>query len=161
MKKLNILVLVFLAIISCKEDDNIVEDDSTVIDTTPKFGAVTMDFSNTIGTDAIVLNTGTYTNQSNEEYSISELKYIISNIVLVKANGEEFTYPVADSYFVVNEEIQESKKIILNDIDAADYKCFGVGLLDISFLNLKVLIRHKAAAIQQIIYYISVVMEWH
>jgi len=164
MKKLNILVLAFLAIISCKDDDN------TVIDTSPKVGSVTMDFSNKIGTDAIVLNTGTYTNQSNEEYTIAELKYIVSNIVLVKANGEEFTYPVADSYFVVNEEVAESKKITLNDIDAAGYtkikigfgvdQCFGVGLLDISFLNLKVPILRKEVK-PLITYCISVVMEQH
>lgn len=108
-------MLVFLAIISCKDDD-----------TTPT-GTVTMDFSNKIGTDAIILNTGTYTNHSNEVYTISELKYIISNIVLVKANGEEFTYPVADSYFLVNEEVEGSKKITLNDIDAGDYTKIKIG----------------------------------
>jgi len=125
MKKLNLLVLIFLTIISCKDDDT-----NTVIDTTPKFGTLNLDFSNKIGANDIALNTTTYTNQSNEAYTISQLRYIISNIVLIKENGDEFVYPVADSYFLINEEVTGSKSITLSDINVEEYTKikFGFGV---------------------------------
>ena len=121
MKKLNILVLVFLAIISCKEDDT---------NTDPQFGTLDLQFVNTINSNPIVLNTESYTNLNNETYSISELKYIISNIVLIKENGEEFAYPIENSYFLINEEITSSKNISLNNININEYAKirFGFGI---------------------------------
>ena len=121
MKKINILVLVFLAIISCKEDDT---------NTDTQLGTLDLQFVNTINSNPIILNTESYTNLSNETYTISELKYIISNIVLIKENGEEFTYPVEDSYFLINEEIPSSKNISLSNINSNEYTKirFGFGI---------------------------------
>ncbi|MHA7056856.1 MbnP family protein [Aquimarina sp. M1] len=119
MKKLTLILFVSIAILSCKDDDP-----------TPQFGTLNIDFTNKVGTELISLNTESYTNLSNENYIISELKYIISNIVLVKENGEEFKYPVEDSYFLINEEVSSSKLIILNDIEAGVYTKikFGFGV---------------------------------
>ncbi len=111
-------MIAVLAIISCKEDDN------TIV------GAVNLNFSNTINDEPIVLNTGSYTNQSNETYTISELKYIVSNIVLIKENGDEFKYPVSESFFVINEEVSESKGLNLTNISSGEYTKikFGIGV---------------------------------
>ncbi|KAA1247283.1 MbnP family protein [Aquimarina sp. RZ0] len=124
MKKLSTLILIFLTIISCKDDDNTVGTDTDTI------GTVNFEFKNNVGNDLIDLNTGSYTNQSNETYTISELKYIVSNIVLIKDNGDEFTYPVADSYFLINEEVAESKKVNLVDIPSGTFTKikFGIGV---------------------------------
>ncbi|WP_299435769.1 MbnP family protein [uncultured Aquimarina sp.] len=118
MKKFLILLITLIVITSCKDDDD------------AKFGALNVDFINKAGSDLITLNAGFYTNMSNETYTVSELKYIISNIVLIKENGEEFIYPVADSYFLINEEVSSSKQITLDDIDAGVYTKirFGVGV---------------------------------
>ncbi len=121
MKKFIIIILAILTITSCKSDDEGSE---------PTFGNITLDFKNTIENNNIEFETNTYTNGSGETYKISELKYIISNVVLIKANGEEFKYPVDEGYFLINEEGIESKKISLLDIPVGDYTKirFGVGV---------------------------------
>ncbi|MDH7446273.1 MbnP family protein [Aquimarina sp. 2201CG14-23] len=125
MKKIALVLSILIAITSCKDDDPNVNTDNA-----PKFGKLNITFSNKVGTDVITLNTESYTNLSDETYSISELKYIISNIVLIKENGDEFVYPVADSYFLINEEVSSSKQITLSDIDADTYTKirFGFGV---------------------------------
>ncbi|WP_027394546.1 MbnP family protein [Aquimarina latercula] len=126
MKKLTLIILALITILSCKDDDPNVVD----VDNTPKFGALDIDFINKVGTELLILNTESYNNQSNENYTVSELKYIISNIVLIKENGDEFIYPVADSYFLINEEVSSSKQISLSNIDVGEYTKikFGVGV---------------------------------
>ncbi len=122
MKKLAIIALAFLTIWSCKNDDETPAE--------PTFGSVVLDFKNTIDNNGVELITDTYTNGSNEVYNISELKYIISNIVLINSNNEEFVYPVDRSYFLINEEVLGSKKISLADIPAGEYTKvrFGFGV---------------------------------
>ncbi|PKV48675.1 hypothetical protein ATE84_0680 [Aquimarina sp. MAR_2010_214] len=116
-----ILIATLVIVSSCKNDDE---------GTIKTFGNVALDFKNTINNNGIELTTDSYTNASNEVYTISELKYIISNVVLIKANGEEFTYPADRSYFVINEAAIESKKVSLADIDAGEYTKirFGFGV---------------------------------
>ncbi|WP_106791797.1 MbnP family protein [Aquimarina sp. Aq78] len=116
-----ILIATLVIVSSCKNDDE---------GTIKTFGNVVLDFKNTINSNGIELTTDSYTNGSNEAYIISELKYIISNVVLIKANGEEFTYPVDRSYFLINEEVLESKKVNLSDISAGQYTKirFGFGV---------------------------------
>ncbi|OED35790.1 hypothetical protein AB832_06075 [Flavobacteriaceae bacterium (ex Bugula neritina AB1)] len=118
MKNITFFMIALLAILSCKEDDN------TIV------GNVNLEFVNTISNIPIVLNTESYTNQSNETYTISELKYIISNITLIKANGDEFKYPVSESFFLVNEEVSGSKSISLTNIPSGEYTKikFGIGV---------------------------------
>jgi hypothetical protein len=116
-----ILIAALVMVSSCKNDDE---------GATKTFGNVVLDFKNTINSNGIELITDSYTNGSNEVYNISELKYIISNIVLINANGDEFTYPADRSYFVINEAAVESKKVNLADISAGEYTKirFGVGV---------------------------------
>ncbi len=116
-----ILIATLVMVSSCKNDDE---------GATKTFGNVVLDFKNTINSNGIELITDSYTNGSNEVYNISELKYIISNIVLINANGDEFTYPVDRSYFLINEGVLESKKVNLADINAGQYTKirFGFGV---------------------------------
>lgn len=125
MKNIIIIVFSLFAIVSCKDED----DDN--MQTQQKTGVLNIEFNNTINDTPIVLSTETsYTNKSNETYTISELKYIISNIVLIKSNGEEIKYPVAKSYFLVNEDVKNSKKIVLDSINVNEYTKirFGIGV---------------------------------
>jgi len=121
MKKIALLVFALSVIISCKQDDS---------NTNSEFGTLDLQFVNTINSNPIALNTASYTNLNNETYTISELKYIVSNIVLIKENGEEFVYPTEDSYFLINEEIPSSKNISLNGINISEYSKirFGFGI---------------------------------
>ncbi|MBQ4819821.1 MbnP family protein [Aquimarina sp. MMG016] len=126
MKKIILIIAAFLIVLSCKNDDN----NNGGSDNIEKFGTLTLDFSNTIEDKTIDLERGSYTNGSNETYAIAELKYIISNIVLITSTGEEFKYPVADSYFLINEAEESSKEISLTDIPEEEYTKirFGFGV---------------------------------
>ncbi|MBW1297996.1 MbnP family protein [Aquimarina litoralis] len=121
MKKIVFAILALTIVFACKDDN---END------TVEAGTINLEFTNSIDNTPITLNSTSYTNASNESYTIAELKYIISNIVFIKENGDEFTYPVEDSYFLINEEISSSKQISLNDIEAGVYTKirFGFGV---------------------------------
>lgn len=121
MKKIAIILLISVGMLSCKSDDSQPQDNP---------GDVTINFTNKVGTDNLTLDTVTYTNSSAETYEVSELKYIISNIVFIDASGNEFAYPQADSYFVINEADALSKSLSLTDVDGGTYTRvrFGLGV---------------------------------
>lgn len=121
MKKIVFVLLALTIVFACKDDN---ETD------TVEAGTINLEFSNTIDNNPITLNSTSYTNQSNESYTIAELKYIVSNIVLIKENGDEFTYPVEDSYFLINEEVPSTKQFELSSIEAGVYTKirFGFGV---------------------------------
>lgn len=118
MKKIFILLLSTFALLSCDNDDENKEP-----------GALEFRFENKIVSENLSLGTA-YTNSSNENYIVNELKYIISNITLTRKDGSQFIYPVADSYSVINEEIPSSKMVSLTNIDAGTYEkiTFGFGV---------------------------------
>ncbi len=95
---------------------------------TPEVGNLTLDFNNLIGDNNLTLNSRVYTNNSDETYEVSELKYIISNIVLTSATGASHTIPVEDSYFVINQD--GATTATLSDIPVGNYTGirFGVGV---------------------------------
>ncbi len=123
MKKIALILILVVAITACKNDDS---DDQQQ----PEPGAVALNFINKVGNDILNLNTATYTNSSGEAYEVSELKYIISNMVLIDSEGNEFVYPQEDSYFVVNEANPASKGFSMNDIPPGTYTKirFGIGV---------------------------------
>ena len=121
MKKIVALLLITTSLFGCGNDD---QDDATKTS-----GSLELNFIHTVGSEGLELG-NTYQNTSSESYTINELKYIISNITLTRKNGTEFIYPVAESYFLINEAQIDSKKIILNDIDPDEYTkiTFGFGI---------------------------------
>lgn len=111
-----ILVIVALVIsISCSSDD--------------EMGSLNINFTNSVGDESLVL-LNAYDKNGNENFSVNELKYIISNIVLIDNRGNEFVYPQKDSYFLINEEAAQSQNIILQNVNANNYTSirFGVGV---------------------------------
>lgn len=72
---------------------------------------VKITFINTINKQPVVLDSGNYTNCWNENFTLSKLKYYISNIRLQttgkKINREE------NSYHLINEEDTSSKSLLL------------------------------------------------
>ncbi|MGZ4061011.1 MAG: MbnP family protein, partial [Bacteroidia bacterium] len=80
-------------------------------------GKLIIDLTNYVGNDLLQLDTVNYKNDLGQLFTISKFKYYISNIHLIKSDGKEFISP---DYFLVNEEEEQSKKIILN-LSAAEY----------------------------------------
>ena len=120
MRNLNVLLIVLvLGFSSCSDDDaKKVQAD------------LQLKFDNQVGDEELVLSTGTYSKNGDETIKVDELKYVISNIQLTQENGNVFTYPVEDSYFVINEEDEQSLIVDLSEIPAGDYNkiSFGFGI---------------------------------
>lgn len=116
MKKIILLLVAASFMTGCFKD----EDDNNK--------NLTLQFDNEFSSETIVLENGTYINSSDESLSISTLNYIISNIVLIDGDGEEYTYPVEESYFLVRENDEASQTINLENVPFNNIKTIRFGL---------------------------------
>ncbi len=93
-------------------------------------GKLTLEFDNAFGNNDLILDTQPNTTSGNEVLKISLVKYIVSNIVLTKADGTTFTYPKSQSYFIVDEATNSSRFISLENIPSGNYTkvSFGIGV---------------------------------
>jgi hypothetical protein len=118
MQRINkfLLVIIICLSLACSSDD--------------EAGNISINFNTKVGEANLELNSNTYTKNGGESFSVDELKYIISNIVLIDANGNEFVYPQQDSYFLINEAVIQSQSFTLQNINANNYTSirFGVGV---------------------------------
>lgn len=90
-------IIIIMSLQSCKKDGN---------DTTANINSkatLSIEFDNIVGGQNLQLNTGSYTNASGENYSISLLQYFISNISVKKTDGTIYTVPQDSSYFLIKE----------------------------------------------------------
>lgn len=115
-----------ITFVSCSSDDN---------EEVTGNGNLVLKFDNAYGTtnginDNLILGASTKANSNGEALTISQLKYIVSNVVLTKADGTTFTYPKEKSYFIADESTVEGQKFELKDVPAGDYTkvTFGIGV---------------------------------
>ena len=119
----NILAITAFAFImfSCSSDndDNIANGE----------GNLKLEFDNVYGDANFAFDTP-YTNSNGEVIKATNAIYIVSNIVLTKADGSTYTVPKSESYFFVNESDATSTIINLPNIPAANYTkvTFGIGV---------------------------------
>lgn len=78
-----------------------------------KSGKVKIKFDHIVGSKKLVLNDYTYSNASNEAFTITSLKYYVSNIKFTKADGIVFTIPKKESYFLIDVSDLKSQQPIL------------------------------------------------
>lgn len=116
MKQIIALCTIALLLLSCNEDND---------DMDTAYGSLNLVFENTVASSPLTLNTQTYANLSGEGYSVSELKYIISNIQLTRSDNTVHTIPVDKSYFVINEA--GIKTALLDSIPVGDYTGINFG----------------------------------
>lgn len=92
-------------------------------------GNLKLEFDNVYNTNNLAFDTP-YTNSNGEVVKINKLKYIVSNIVLTKADGTTYVVPKAQSYFIVDEATAASTLLNLSNIPAANYTkvSFGIGV---------------------------------
>jgi hypothetical protein len=119
MKKINILLAMLsvaaITFTSCKDDK---DDTSNSGPAQP--GTVTLDLTNVAGT-VNVDETGatSYTNSSGESFTVTKLKYYISNVRLL--NADSVVYSLPDGYFLVDESNQASTKLSLPNVPGGAY----------------------------------------
>lgn len=121
--------LVFVAIVAlaaCSKNDN-----------KPVANDITLHFNNTFKNTAIVLGDATAsaatknTSAEGQTHHFSELKYVISNIRLIKADGHEIPYNINDldkGATVVNHAKPQTLDYILSNVPAGEYKQLKFGL---------------------------------
>lgn len=125
--KLNTSILTLLLaslFFSCSKDD----DSSSTENKQP--GIAKIEFDNAVNGDDLILESTYYSKSNDEKYSIDEVKYIVSNIVLIDNLGTEFVYPKDESYFIINEKNTPSMELDLTQIPAGTYTQikFGFGV---------------------------------
>lgn len=84
-------------------------------------GPVTIEFDNRFGEGPLAFGT-TYTNQNGEEVNLSLFNYYVSNFVLVKEDGSEFTVPKNDCYHLVRHDVAATHSLTLQNIPAGAYR---------------------------------------
>jgi hypothetical protein len=102
MYKLLTVLLLSTLLFSCSKDNNPVDDKT--------LAPLSIEFDNIVGGQNLILgNEVKYTNSSNEQFTIDNIKYFISNIKLGKADGSTYTVPQDSSYFLITEEEDEAE----------------------------------------------------
>lgn len=126
LKKYLLSAVISAAFISCNNNDD-----------QPVANNVTLEFINTFKDQRIVLGDATSANATvntsatGQTHSFSELKYVISNIRLIKADGTEIPYNVNDldkGATVIDQAKPTSLNYVLNNIPAGEYKQIKFGL---------------------------------
>lgn len=132
LKKYLAISVLSLAFTSCSNDDN------------PTANNVTLSFKNTFQDTEIVLGDATSssatinTSEAGQVHHFSELKYVISNIRLVKADGTEIPYNINDldnGATIVNQSNPATLNYVLSNIPSGEYSQIKFGLGVRSDLN--------------------------
>ena len=84
-------------------------------------GSVAVEFDNVAGSSDLQLNTGTYTNAAGESFTVTKLKYYVSNFVFTNTAGTEYTVPKDSCYFLVDESVEDSHETEMR-IPEGEYK---------------------------------------
>lgn len=126
LKKYLFLSTLFITIISCSKDND-----------NPAANALTLQFDNTFGNTNIILGDAgsptatTNTSAEGQIHHFSEIKYVISNIRLVKAEGGEIPYHINDldkGATVIDQSKKATLQHVLSSIPAGKYKQIKFGL---------------------------------
>ena len=125
LKKHLLLLLITLAIVSCSDDD------------VPVANNVTLEFNNTFGNSTIVLGDAVSTeatvntSTAGQVHHFEELKYVISNIRLINAEGVEIPYNVNNldtGAAVIDQSKEETLEYVLTNIPSTEYTQLKFGL---------------------------------
>lgn len=129
MKSFKLMAIPALAfamtLTACRNNDDAPKKNNV----TPEKNNVTLHFDNVVGNQALEL--GKTYNSNNQDITFNEVKYIISNIALVKADGKEVPYNIDNldkGATVINLADAKTFDYILTDIPAGNYKEIKLGL---------------------------------
>lgn len=110
---------------SCSDDDNAISDPLP-----SETGNLRVKFDNSFAGNDLLLGSQPNFTSNGEVLKIDNIKYIVSNLALIDANGNTFVYPKSQSYFIVNEANENSLFFDLAHVPAANYVKirFGIGV---------------------------------
>ncbi len=84
-------------------------------------GTVVLEFDNVVGPQELVLSGPSYVNATGESFTVTTCRYFISNVVLHRQDGAQYTIPQDSSYFLVDEAVAASRLATLSKIPAGTY----------------------------------------
>ncbi|PWA07163.1 MbnP family protein [Flavobacterium psychrotolerans] len=117
-KKIVAVLIVTIVLVSCTKDKDEVSEK----------GSLKIQFENGFAENGLVLGSPTVATSNNEVLKISKIKFVISTVILTKADGSTFTYPKNQSYFIVDESKPASLQIALSNVPIGDYKKMTIGI---------------------------------
>ena len=123
MKRILLSVASFIILFaSCKKDDSSPYNNDVKAN-------LSVEFDNIAGSSDLQLNTGSYTNSSGEAFTVTKLKYYVSNFILTKTDGTVYTVSQDSSYFLIDEGDGTSHSPVLH-VPEGEYKTlsFVVGV---------------------------------
>ena len=94
-------------------------------------GKVSLQFDHYVGAEKLTLGTAKAYTSNGQTLKFSEVKYVITNVVLVKADGSKVPYHTEDldkGGFLINQADAASLAPVLNEIPSGDYKGIEFGL---------------------------------
>ena len=120
--KIVAIMAIIVTMVSCSNNQN--------TDTITGNGKLELEFDNVFGNANLILNSQDNVTSQGETLKVSDVKYIVSNIVLTKEDGSTFIYPKSESYFIVSEANSASQLLELENIPAGNYTKikFGIGV---------------------------------
>ena len=136
-KTLLMAITTVAALSSCSKDDNNnnPRNEGPIIEELNGEGKISLQFQNYVGDKKLVLGTDPARAEvypsNGQTLKFSEVKYVITNIVLIKANGNKVPYHTEDldkGGFLINLENAASLTPILNNLPDGDYKGIEFGL---------------------------------
>ncbi|WP_282637370.1 MbnP family protein [Sphingobacterium thalpophilum] len=98
-------------------------------------GNVLLRFENLVDGKPLILNTGHYKNAHGDDFTVSALKYYISNISMVQQLGKKVMIP--ESYYLLDQGKPSSLELDLKNIPPGDYKGISFIIGVDSLRNLK------------------------
>lgn len=81
-------------------------------------GMLSIAFNHYVDNQVLNLDSTIYKNSLDQTFTVSNFKYYISNIHLTNSSGKEF---ISKEYFLINEDEEKSKRLILNTIPNGTY----------------------------------------
>lgn len=110
IKSIALIGVLGITLAGCKPDP---------VDPTPTTNEFHFKFDNYFGDNELELNTGNYTTANSEEITVSAFNYWITNIVLVGADGNDYTEP--ESYRLMRGDQGSSRHFHMLDVPAGTY----------------------------------------
>ena len=139
----NVLFLSLLVLIGCSEHpSNSIHDDH---------GSIQVSIQHVFDSVPFTFNKANSL-PNGESVKGTMLKYYVSNISLEKTDGSTHVIPQDESYFLIDESIESTKKITLDHIPSGTYIAIRLPLELILFVPLWDLIREKAYLILELLH---------
>lgn len=119
MKSFNYLILILIVSVNfaCTSENTPTQETSEL----------RINFKPSVGDENLIYSEP-YSKNGGEIFSVETFKFIISNIVFITSNGDEFVYPQEDSYFLLDQRADTYQHIFLSNIEANDYTAMRFGL---------------------------------